>query len=148
MDNGDLGAKIDDLRDALPEIIEAAIRQHEETFVHMTKQQYGEIAGEKTPEQLIRDHTELEKGQEFMIGQLNAMATQQDYMADVVLGPEVTSYDGEVTRTGGLQSLVLDINQKGEIRTRLSTRDRVALYVAGIGGVTVIIAALIMAFMA
>jgi hypothetical protein len=68
-------------------------------------------------------------------------------MADVVLGPESTSYDGEVTRSGGLQTLVLDINQKGEIKTRLSTRDRVALYVAAIGVVGVAIGAFIIGVM-
>ncbi len=153
MDNGDLGKKIDALRAELPGMIEAAVGKHEETFVHMTQQQYSLIAGEKSPEQLIKDHTELEKGQEYMIAQLKLFSEQQekfgeqqDYIAEVVLGPESTNYDGEVTRSGGLQTLGLDINQKGEIKTRLSTRDRVALYVAGIGGTAAIIAALLMAF--
>lgn len=147
MDNGDLAAKIDALRVDLPGMIQEAIERHEETFMHMTPVQYGEMLGGKTPQELIADHTELEKGQEYMIGQMNALSTQQDYMAEVVLGPESTSYDGEVTRSGGLQTLVLEMNKKGEIKTRLAAKDRVALYVAAIGGLTSVVVALIIAFM-
>lgn len=154
MDNGDLGAKIDALRAELPGMIEAAIGKHEGSFVHVTPQQYHDMLGGRTPEQIIADHTLLEQGQEFMIAQMKVfgehqdkMLVNQEYMADVVLGPESTNYDGEVTRSGGLQAIVLDINQKGEIKTRLSTRDRVALYVAAIGVVGVAIGAFIIGVM-
>ncbi len=159
MDNGELATKltelIDSLRDELPVMIEAAVSKHEVAYVHMTPDEYDEALGGKTPQEIVEDHTAFEQGQEYMIAQLNDvqskqldMATKQEHIALVVLGPESTSYDGEVVRSGGLQGLVIDMNKKGEIKTRLAAKDRVALYVAAIGGLTSVVVATIIAFMA
>ncbi len=158
-DHAELGAKIDavadevsSLHEELPTMIATAVEDHETTYVHMTPDAYREMLGGKTPGELIEDHDSLAKAHEFLIGQFRGFTKKQDeiltnqhFIAEVVLGPEFTNYDGEVERSGGLQDLVSQYNN-GEIRTRLTTRDRVALYVAAISGVAAIAVALIVGF--
>jgi hypothetical protein len=145
-DHEELAAKLD----ALPDVIREAIREHEDTFVHTTPDAYAEIMDGQDPADLVREHGSLLEGQQQIINLLAEMkmhyedlAERQGFMADVVLGPERESYDGTVTRAGGLQTIVQDINERGEIKTRLAPRDRVAVYVAAIGGVVAIIVAAI-----
>ena len=111
--------EVSSMHEELPQMIAAAVEVHETTYVHMTPEAYREMFDE--------------------------ILTNQHYIAEVVLGPEFTNYDGEVERSGGLQDLVAEY-QNGEIKTRLTTRDRVALYIAAIGGFTAIVTALIVGF--
>ena len=145
--------EVSSMHEELPQMIAAAVEVHETAYIHMTPEAYREMLGGKTPGELIEDHDTLAKGHEFLIGQFKAFTAKQDeilinqhYIAEVVLGPEFTNYDGETERSGGLQDLVAEY-QNGEIKTRLTTRDRVALYVAAIGGFAAIGAALIISFM-
>ncbi len=111
--------EVSSMHTELPDMIATAVDHHETTYVHMTPEAYREMFDE--------------------------ILTNQHYIAEVVLGPEFTNYDGEVERSGGLQDLVAEY-QNGEIKTRLTTRDRVALYIAAIGGFTAIVTALIVGF--
>ncbi len=147
-----VAVEVSSMHEELPHMISTAVKRHETTYVHMTPEAYREMLGGKTPGELIEDHDTLAKGHEFLIGQFRSFTAKQDeiltnqhYIAEVVLGPESTNYDGEVERSGGLQDLVAEY-QNGQITTRLTTRDRVALYVAAIGGFAAIGAALIISF--
>lgn len=142
-----VAVEVSSMHEELPSMIAAAVEVHETTYIHMTPEAYREMLGGKTPGELVQDHDLLSKGHEFLIGQFKAFTDKQDeiltnqrYIAEVVLGPEITNYDGETKRSGGLQDLM---SGNGELRTRLTTKDRVALYVAAIGGFAAILAALL-----
>ncbi len=147
-----VAVEVTSMHEELPQMIATAVEVHETTYIHMTPDAYREMLGGKTPGELIEDHDGLAKAHEFLIGQFRAFTAKQDeiltnqhYIAEVVLGPEFTNYDGEIERSGGLQDLVSQYNN-GEIKTRLSTKDRVALYIAAISGVAAITVALIVGF--
>jgi len=136
-----LAGEISELHEELPGIIHREIQKHEQGFTHVTPEDYADMLNGRTPEDLIEEHRVLGDGQEVILRKLDRMSEQQEKLADVVLGDEYEDYDGVIRRTGGLQALVID----GEVKTRLDPRDRVAVYVAAIGGVVAIVVATIAA---